>query len=105
MQSIRKDHIHTRSDRKLPVELAVRYWTAREVGAGRTVEMGAWNVAFTTSTPLAVGQKVQVSIDWPVLLNGTTPLQLIASGFVVRAGAVAELHIEQRPEFRTRRTQ
>jgi hypothetical protein len=50
-----------------------------------------------------LGQTLDVSIEWPVLLDGGVQLQLVTSGVVVRsAGAVIALRIA-RPEFKTKR--
>jgi hypothetical protein len=59
-------------------------------------------MSFTADRPLPVGEKLDVSIDWPFQLDGDQ-LQLVASGVVVRtSGAVTALRIE-RYELRTRR--
>jgi hypothetical protein len=47
--------------------------------------------------------RLDVSVDWPALLEGGIPLQLIATGVVVwTRGTETALRI-QRHEFRTRR--
>jgi hypothetical protein len=64
--------------------------------------MSKSGLSFTTDRPLPVGQKLDVSIDWPVLLDGDVQLQLVASGVVVRRDeALIAMRIE-RHEFRTR---
>jgi hypothetical protein len=60
-------------------------------------------VRFAADRPLSIGQELDLFVDWPVLLDGVIPLQLVMSGVVVRtAGAVTALLIK-RYEFRTRR--
>jgi hypothetical protein len=60
------------------------------------------SLSFTADRPLPIGQKLDLSIDWPFQLDGDQ-LQLVASGVVVRtSGAVTALRIE-RYELRTRR--
>jgi hypothetical protein len=93
---------------RFPLNLEVRYSVAGrrgpvETGSGRTTDMSRSGLSFTADRPLLVGQKLDVSIDWPVRLDGDVQLQLVASGVVVRTtGAVTALRIE-RHEFRTRR--
>jgi hypothetical protein len=66
--------------------------------------MSSSGLSFTADTPLPIGQKVDLSINWPFQLDGDQ-LQLVASGVVVRtSGAVTALRIE-RYELRTRRGQ
>ncbi len=90
------------------MDLEVRYSAAGrrgpvENGTGRTIDMSRSGLSFTAGRTLQVGHKLDVSIDWPVLLDGDVQLQLVASGVVVRNdGAVIAMRIE-RHEFRTRR--
>jgi hypothetical protein len=90
------------------VSLEVRYSVVGhrgpvETGFGRTIDMSSSGVSFTADRPLLVGQKLDVSIDWPARLDDDVQLQVVVSGVVVRAtGAVIALRIE-RHEFRTRR--
>ena len=72
-------------------------------GSGHTIDLSSSGLSFTTNVLLLPGQKLDVSIDWPVLLDGAIKLQLVMSGVVVRADtSVVALQIE-RHEFRTRR--
>ena len=74
-----------------------------ETGSGRTINLSSAGLSFTADRPLRPGQKLEVSIDWPVLLAGGVELQLTMSGVVVRAiGSAIAMQI-QRHEFRTRR--
>lgn len=97
-----------RSSTRFPLNLEVRYTVAGcrapvEGGSGRTIDMSSSGLSFTADRPLPTGGKLEVSIDWPALLDGGVQLQLVASGVVVRSsGAVIALRIE-RHEFRTRR--
>jgi hypothetical protein len=74
-----------------------------DTGSGRTIDLSSSGLSFTADRPLLTGQELDVSIDWPVLLNGGTKLQLIIFGLVVRtSGRAIALQI-RRHEFRTRR--
>jgi hypothetical protein len=93
---------------RFPVNLEVRYAVAGrrkpvESGSGRTIDMSSSGLSFTADRALSIGQKLDMSIDWPVLLDLDVRLQLVASGVVVRStGAVTALRLG-RHEFRTRR--
>jgi hypothetical protein len=73
-----------------------------ETGSGRTIDLSSSGLSFTADRSLETGQKLDVSIDWPALLDGGVKLQLIVSGVVVRtAGTATALQI-RRHEFKTR---
>ena len=99
-----------RASVRVPVNLAVRYSVVGhrrpvETGSGRTIDMSSSGLSFTADRPLSIGQKLDLSIDWPVLLDGDVQLQIVASGVVVRTdGAVTALRMD-RHEFRTRRAE
>jgi hypothetical protein len=95
-----------RATNRFPMTLEVRYvvrCAPVETGSGRTIDLSSSGLSFAADKPLLIGQKLDVSIDWPVLLDGGVQLQLIMSGNVVRSnGSETALQIE-RHEFRTRR--
>jgi hypothetical protein len=97
-----------RSSARYPLNLEVRYSVAGrrgavETGTVRTIDMSSSGLSFTAETPLSIGQRLDMSIDWPALLDGGVYLQIVASGVVVRtAGAVTAIRFE-RHDFRTRR--
>ena len=96
-----------RGSTRFALSLELRYavldrHTPLETGSGRTIDVSSSGLSFNADRPLLIGQKLKVSIDWPVLL-GSVQLQLIISGGVVRSnGTMTALQIE-RHEFRTRR--
>ena len=53
-------------------------------GIGETTNVSSSGVFITSSTSMREGTRARVVIEWPSLLNGTTPLQLITIGTVVR---------------------
>ncbi len=97
-----------RASTRYPVTLEVRYATpgrdarVEMMGSGRTIDVSSSGLRFTADRPLLTGQKLEVSIDWPVLLGGDVKLQLVIAGVVVRTnGTEVALQI-QRHDFRTR---
>ena len=56
---------------------------------GRTVNLSSRGVLIETSGEhhLAAGRKVEIKMQWPCLLEGGIPVNLVATGTVVRCGA------------------
>jgi PilZ domain len=104
----RDESLERRATIRFPMTLEVRYAVLgrcgpAETGSGRTIDLSSSGLSFTADRPLPIGQKLEVSIDWPVLLGGGIQLQLTMSGTVVRSnGSATALQVE-RHEFRTRR--
>jgi len=83
-----------RASTRFPLILDVRYavWDRRapvETGSGRTIDLSSAGLKFTADMPLRTGEKLDVFVDWPVLLDGGVQLQLIMSGIVVRTNGTA----------------
>ena len=72
-------------------------------GCGCTIDLSSSGLSFTTDQPPLPGEKLEVSIEWPVLLDGAIRLQLVMSGIVVRTANAATAVQITRHEFRTRR--
>jgi hypothetical protein len=83
------------------VTLELRYSVAGRRGpvenrSGQTIDVSGSGLSFTADRPLPIGQKLDMSIDWPARLDGDVQIQLVASGVVVRtSGAVIALRIER----------
>jgi hypothetical protein len=65
--------------------------------------MSSSGLSFTADRPLSIGQKLDLSIDWPARIDGDVQLQLVVSGVVVRSSAALTALRIERHEFRTRR--
>ena len=57
----------------------------KKAGTGRIIDMSTSGVSFTTETLLRKGCRVELHIAWPVQLEGDVPVELFASGKVIRA--------------------
>jgi PilZ domain len=75
--------------------------TIVEFGSGTTLDMGSSGVAFVTDHPLRVGAFIELSISWPVLLEGSCPMRFIVFGRVVRNGERLTACTIDKYEFRT----
>ncbi len=98
-----------RTTRRFRIEQEVLYrildnrTAVPDSGAGRTLDISSGGVLFGTEQRLRTGKRVELSVNWPVALEGGCPLKFIAMGRVVWAEDTrAAMHIEQY-EFRTRR--
>jgi hypothetical protein len=87
--------VERRSKFRYPLDLGVRfrYFAGGSLlfGVGRTVDISSGGVLVGSTripTPheISVGANVEMSIEWPPLLDGRISLQLFAVGWVVRRG-------------------
>jgi hypothetical protein len=92
---------------RYPIRLRVQYQTLRKIygpmGTGETVDFSSHGFLVTTA-PEAIpveGTRVRAVVEWPVLLNGTAPLQFVVSGRVVRSEISKFAVSFDRHEFRT----
>jgi hypothetical protein len=70
--------------------------------AGNTIDVSSAGILFTTAQVLTPGNRVELSINWPVPLNDKCKLILVARGRVARieqGRAAAQI---QQYEFRTK---
>ena len=83
--------LERRAKRRYPVQLNVRYRSVCAPpiigGSGRIVNMSSGGALILSEDGILPGTRIQASIEWPFLLDGRTPLQILASGTVVRSGS------------------
>jgi len=95
-----------RIKRRFQIEQEVRYkmlygQRIAETGVGRTANISSGGVWFTTETMLTSGMPVELSMNWPVLLNDSCPMKLMIYGCVVRSNERGAAVAIERYEFRT----
>ena len=73
----------------------------KHLGSGKTLNMSAKGVLFTTESALVEGQVIELAVSWPALLNGVLPLKLVAQGLVVRIEDKRAAITIERYEFKT----
>jgi len=71
-------------------------------GTGRTVDLSSIEVRFQTDREWTIGENLDLSIHWPAMLYGVTPLQLMVAGRIIRSAGVDAAVQIIRYEFRTR---
>jgi hypothetical protein len=97
-----------RGTNRFPVREDVRYRVSQSragkiVGCGTTLNIGSGGILFTTEEKLPIGRTVELSVTWPVRLDGICPLQFVATGRVVRSEVQRAAVRIERYEFKTRR--
>lgn len=98
-----------RSKFRFPLDLSVRFRPLTGSlfsGAGRAVNVSSGGVLVVTKRvvspkEISVGALVEMSIEWPSLLDGKIPLQLFAVGCVVRRRTFDFAAAFERYQFRT----
>src|SRR5262249_1825210 len=97
-----------RASNRLPIKRDVRYKvlgekkSVKHVGLGKTLNMSSGGGLFTTESPLPEGERVELAVSWPVQLNDTLPLKLVAMGRLVRSEETQAAISIERYEFKTR---
>ena len=94
-----------RASRRLPIERDVRYTVLRrqgQAGLGKTVNMSAGGVLFTTKDILPKGAGVELVVSWPALLDGVVPMKLVVIGRLVRSDEMQAALVIESYEFKTR---
>lgn len=95
-----------RDGRRYHLELEVKWKLIRrrrvlDTGTGHTIDLSSGGILFDAGRRLPEGLNAELSIAWPVLLHNVAPLQLVASGRIVRTnGRQVAIHTVQH-EFRT----
>ncbi len=84
--------LERRGTSRFPVREDVRYRvvqskTYQVSGSGTTLNIGSGGILFTTEDRLPLDRMVEISVNWPARLDGTCPLQFVATGRVVRSEA------------------
>lgn len=110
-QTDQSSPIEAATDRRLtsrfPVEQQIRYRLvqskpAAKSSVGKTLNISSGGILFTTAERLLPGHVVEIAMHWPVRLNGTCPLQFVATGRVIRSDDTSAAVRIHRYEFRTR---
>jgi hypothetical protein len=101
--------LERRSKARYPVVLNVRYRTIANgpalAGVGRTLNVSSRGLLIACEEPLVEdGSRLQVALEWPSMLNGITPLQLIAVCRVTRCQSEVFAVQLERYQFRTRKS-
>ncbi len=90
---------------RYPLELGVRFRSFAAgtgfSGTGLVVNLSSGGVLVASERQVTEGALVEMSIEWPSLLDGRVPLQLIVIGRVLRLEASHFAATFERYQFRT----
>jgi len=95
-----------RKKARFPINRDLRYKvlegdTIVSSGVGTTLDMASAGIAFLTEAQIAAGSFIELSISWPVLLEGSCPMRLIVFGRLVRSSGRKAVCTVDKYEFRT----
>ena len=95
-----------RQDRRYQIQLDLKWKLIRrrrllDTGAGRTVDISSGGIRFDAGRHLPEGLNVELSISWPVMLHNVAPMQLVATGKIVRCDGRHVAMQTVQHEFRT----
>jgi c-di-GMP-binding flagellar brake protein YcgR len=95
-----------RTKRRFQIDQEVRYkmlygQRIAETGVGRTMNISSGGVWLSTENMLTSGMPVELSMNWPVLLNDSCPMKLMIYGCVIRSNEKGAAVAIERYEFRT----
>src|SRR5450755_2218580 len=97
--------LERRSKVRFPLELRVRYRSlARRCpaeGTGTVMNMSRSGVLVSSQHDISEGVRIELNIEWPSLLDGRVPLQVVTTGRVVRCEPSRFAVVLARYQFRT----
>jgi hypothetical protein len=98
--------IERRKKVRFPVNRELRYQVLDQEamvdsGTGTTLDIGSGGIAFQTEHQFTLGALIELSISWPVLLEGSCPVRLVVFGRVIRSSAGKSACTLDKYEFRT----
>jgi PilZ domain len=91
---------------RYPIELAAEFTllpkgqTTRR-GVGTTLNISSGGLLFACTENLPPGAEIEVTIQWPFLLDGARPLRLRVTGHIVRSNGMGVAVQTSHCEFRT----
>ncbi len=94
-----------RHKQRFPIQREVRYRLLEssklQSGAGVAINASSGGIAFTCDRQLPLNASIEISLSWPVALQDSCPLRLVAKGRVVRCDGSSAACTIEKSEFRT----
>src|SRR6516162_6477338 len=95
-----------RQDRRYQLQLELKWTLIRrrrvlDTGTGHTLDVSSGGILFDAGRHLPEGLNVELAIAWPVLLHNVAPMQLVASGKIIRCSGRQVAIKTTQHEFRT----
>src|ERR1700722_2087419 len=101
--------VERRGSKRFPIEQEVSYRVldhkaiVPESGVGRTFDISSKGILFATEQRLRSGKRIELSVNWPAVLEGGCLLKFVAVGRIVRVEDARASITNEQYEFRTRR--
>jgi hypothetical protein len=95
-----------RSHQRYPISLPLDYRLLHRgrvdsLGSARTINMATGGVLLQADASLIMGRQIELSINWPMLLEGVCPLKLVMWGRITRSDSQGVAIQTRQHEFRT----
>jgi PilZ domain len=96
-----------RRHRRYPVSLNVTYKLFHQngkisrLGSGQTLDVSSGGACFESTGPFPSAGSIELTINWPCLLEGVCPLKLVMRGRIVRVDGERIAVEAEHHEFRT----
>ena len=95
-----------RKKRRFPIRREARYKLLADgaiidSGTAQTINISSGGIAFTIDHELKRGAFIELSISWPVLLDNSLPMRMIAFGRMLRCEGRKAVCTVDKVEFRT----
>ena len=84
-QNIAVTRVHHRQ--RFPISTPVKYIVGKTAGEGVTCNIGSDRLLMKTKCVLPAGERIQVTLDWPAMLDHRLPLRLDIRGKILRSSA------------------
>lgn len=91
-----------RQSRRYPIAVRSEYLVGKQREQATSANISSAGILLKTDKLIPVGQAIEVLIDWPVLLDGRSPLRFVVSGIVLRSDGMGTAVGIKRYEFRMR---
>ena len=80
-----------RGDRRYEMQLELRWKLIKrrrvvDAGVGYTLDLSSGGIRFHAGRELPIGLNVELTLQWPILLNNVAPMSLSIYGKIVRTG-------------------
>ena len=76
--------------------------TVSDEGVGKILNVSSSGVSFTTERTLSVGKPVELTVEWPALIDNKCMMKLVIHGWVIRSDSNSAAVKIAHYEFRTR---
>ncbi len=79
-----------RTNQRFELRLPLHYRIAQRgesaiSGSGLTLDISIHGISFRCRKPLPTGAHIEMSVDWPARFGDLYPIELLATGFVIRS--------------------